>query len=65
MEQKLLQAVVGILVALMAWNFKTVNDLQLQMTQIQTGHVTADSLHQLRRSVDRLEFILEQQASEK
>lgn len=65
MEQKLMQAVVGILVALMAWNFKTVNDLQLQMTQVKTGHVTADSLHQLRRSVDRLEFILEQQAGEK
>ena len=65
MEQKLLQAVVGILVALMAWNFKTVNDLQLQMTQVKTGHVTSETVHQLQRQVDRLEILLQSDAAEK
>lgn len=65
MEQKLLQAVVGILVALMAWNFKTVNDLQLQMAQVKTGHVTSETVHQLQRQVDRLEILLQSDASEK
>lgn len=65
MEQKLLQAVVGILVALMAWNFKTVNDLQLKMAQVQTGHVTSKTVHELQRQVDRLEILLQSDASEK
>ena len=65
MEQKLLQAVVGILVALMAWNFKTVNDLQLKMAQVQTGHVTSETVHQLQRQVDRLEILLQSDAAEK
>lgn len=65
MEQKIIQAVLGILVALMAWNFKTVNDLQQRMIASETSAVTVQSLHSLQRSVDRLEIILEQQASEK
>ena len=65
MEQKLIQAVLGILVALMAWNFKTLNDLQKQMVMVQTGHVSSDTVHQLQRQVDRLEIILESQAAEK
>ena len=65
MEQKLLQAVVGILVALMAWNFKTVNDLQLQMAQVQTGHVTSETVHTLQRQVDRLEILLQRDANQK
>jgi hypothetical protein len=65
MEQKIIQAVLGILVALMAWKFKTVNDLQKQMVRVQTGHVTIETLHALQRSVDRLEIILERQAMEK
>lgn len=65
MEQKIIQAVLGILVALMAWNFKTVNDLQQRMIASETSAVTVQSLHSLQRSVDRLEIILEQQAMEK
>jgi hypothetical protein len=65
MEQKIIQAVLGILVALMAWNFKTVNDLQQRMIASEKTAVTVQSLHALQRSVDRLEIILERQAMEK
>lgn len=65
MEQKLLQAVVGILIALLAWNFKTVNDLQKQMVMVQTGHVTSETVYQLQRQVDRLEIILQRDANQK
>ena len=65
MEQKIIQAVLGILVALMAWNFKTVNTLQQQVAQITVGHVSVDTVHQLQRQVDRLEILLQTQASEK
>lgn len=65
MEQKIIQAVLGILVALMAWNFKTVNNLQQQVAQITVGHVSVDTVHQLQRQVDRLEILLQTQAAEK
>jgi len=65
MEQKLIQVVLGILVALMAWNFKTVNSLQVEVAQITTGHVSSETVHQLQRQVDRLEIILQSQAAEK
>ena len=58
MEQKLIQVVLGILAALMAWNFKTVNELQLQVRSIETGHVSSSKLHELQRQVDRLEILL-------
>lgn len=58
MEQKLVQVVIGILAALMAWNFKTVNELQLQVRSIETGHVSAEMMHQLQRQVDRMEILL-------
>ena len=58
MEQKLIQVVLGILAALMAWNFKTVNELQLQVRSIETGHVSSSTLHELQRQVDRLEILL-------
>ena len=65
MEQKLIQVVLGILVALMAWNFKTVNSLQVEVAQINSGHVSSETVHQLQRQVDRLEIILQSQAAEK
>lgn len=65
MEQKLVQVVLGILVALMAWNFKTVNSLQVEVAQINTGHVSNETIHQLQRQVDRLEILLQTQAAEK
>lgn len=65
MEQKIIQAVLGILVALMAWNFKTVNSLQQDMAVLNNSHVSAASLHELQRKVDRLTLLLELQASEK
>jgi len=65
MEQKIIQAVLGILVALMAWNFKTVNTLQVEMGQIQVQNVDSSVIYELRRQVDRLEILLQAQAAEK
>lgn len=65
MEQKLLQAVVGILVALMAWNFKTVNGLQLSVERMMYQHANTDDIQELKDDVRRLEWILQDDALEK
>lgn len=65
MEKQILSALIAILFALSGWALTSINTLQQDIAKIQVGHVTAESLHQLRRSVDRLEYILEQQSAEK
>jgi len=65
MEQRLIQLVCGLLSAAVIWGFSTINELQLQVNTMQTGHISAKDFNDLRRSVDRLNFLLEAQASEK
>lgn len=59
MEQKLMQAVIGILVALMAWNFNTVNDLQLEVEAMMYKHGSASDIQDLKIEVKRLQWLLQ------
>ena len=65
MEQKLMQAVIGILVALMAWNFNTVNGLQLSVERMMYQHANQDDINELKATVRRLQWILQDEAMEK
>jgi len=65
MEQKLMQAVIGILVALMAWNFNTVNGLQLNVEAMMYKHANQEDIRELREAVQRIQWILHDDAVQK
>ena len=65
MEQKLIQTVLGILVALMAWNFKTLNDMQLQMETVMYKYANQADIAEMRLSIKELEWRLQNDAAQK
>ena len=65
MEQKLLQVAVGVLMALMAWNFKTLNDIQLQMETVMYKYANQADIAEMRLSIKELEWRLAADASAK
>ena len=65
MEKQIVGGLMAILMALAAWNMKTVNDLQLEMREVMVGHATAKDIEELRSAVRRLQWILEDEALEK
>lgn len=65
MEQKVVQAVLGVLVALMAWNFKTLNEMQLAMIEVNSMHASMQDIHELQLKVQELEWRLSQDAMKK
>lgn len=65
MEQKLLQVAVGVLMALMAWNFKTLNDIQLQMETVMYKYANQADIAEMRLSIKELEWRLQADASVK
>lgn len=65
MEQKLLQVAVGVLMALMAWNFKTLNDIQLQMETVMYKYANQADIAEMRLSIKELEWRLQADAGTK
>ena len=65
MEQKLIQAVLGILIALMAWNFKTVNDMQLRMETVMYKYANLEDINEMKLSIKEIEWRLTMDAMEK
>ena len=65
MEQKVIQAVLGILVALMAWNFKTLNEMQLKMETVMYKYANQADIAEMRLSIKELEWRLQADASTK
>lgn len=65
MEQKLMQAVIGILVALMMWNFKTLNDMQMQMVAVTNMNASMKDINELTLKVKELEWRLINDSLEK
>ena len=65
MEQKVIQAVLGILVMMMVWNFKTLNDLQLQMVSVKNLHASMADINELTLKVKELEWRLINDSLEK
>ena len=65
MEQKLIQTVLGILVALMAWNFKTLNDMQLGMETVMYKYANLEDINEMKLSIKEIEWRLTMDAMEK
>jgi hypothetical protein len=65
MEQKILQGVMGLLFALVAWNFKTLNDIQLQMETVMYKYANQADIAEMRLSIKELEWRLAADAAVK
>ena len=65
MERQIVGGLMAILIALAAWNMKTVNDLQLEMREVMVGHVTKEDIAELKSTVQRLQWMLQDDAMEK
>ena len=62
MEKQIIGGLMALLMALAAWNMKTVNDLHLEMREVMIGHATAKDIEELRQDVLRLQWILHDDA---
>ena len=65
MEKQIVGGLMAILMGLAAWNMKTVNDLQLEMREVMVGHVTKDDIEELKSTVRRLQWMLQDEAAKK
>lgn len=65
MERQIIGGLMAVLIALAAWNMKTVNDLQLEVKGMMVGHATTQDIQELKSTVQRLQWILEDDALKK
>lgn len=65
MEKQIVGSLLALLMALAAWNMKTVNDLQLEMREVMVGHVSRDDIEELKSTVRRLQWMVQDEAMEK
>lgn len=65
MEKQVISGLMAVLIGLAAWNMKTVNDLQLEVRSMMVGRVTQEEIQDLKLSVQRLQWLLEDDAMEK
>jgi len=65
MEKQIVGGLMAILMGLAAWNMKTVNDLQLEMREVMVGHVTKEDIQELKTTVQRLQWMLQDDAMTK
>jgi hypothetical protein len=65
MEQRLVQLVCGLLSAAVIWGFSTINDLQLAVERMMYQYANTEDIRELRDTVKRLQWILQDDAMEK
>jgi len=65
MEQKIISVVLTILVALMGWNFKTLNDMQLKMETVMYKYANQADINEMKLSIKQLEWRLGADAAQK
>ena len=65
MEKQIIGGLMAVLIGLAAWNMKTVNDLQLEVRGMMVGHVTKDDIEELKLTVQRLQWLLQDDGMEK
>ena len=65
MTDKILGAGLAIMMALMAWNFNTLNNLQLEVEAMMYKHGTTEEMNELKLTVRRLQWMLQDDAMEK
>ena len=62
MTDKVLGAGLAVMMALMAWNFNTLNGLQLEVEAMMYRHAETKDYQELKSKVERLEWMLQQDA---
>ena len=65
MEKQVIGGLMAVLIGLAAWNMKTVNDLQLEVKGMMIGHASQAEIQELKLAVQRLKWLLEDDAMEK
>ena len=55
----------AVVMALMAWNFNTLNGLQLEVEAMMYRHAETKDYQELKAKVDKLEWLLQMDAMEK
>ena len=65
MEKQIISGLMAVLIGLAAWNMKTVNDLQLEVRGMMIGHASQEEIQELKLAVQRLQWLLEDDAMEK
>lgn len=65
MDKQIIGGLMAVLIGLAAWNMKTVNELQLEVKGMKIGHVSRDDIEDLKLSVQRMEWTLQDYAAEK
>ena len=65
MNEKLVQVVLAILVGLMGWNFKTLNEIQLQMETVMYKYANLKEINELKIRLKELEWRLNADAGMK
>ena len=65
MNEKLVQVVLAILVGLMGWNFKTLNEIQLQMETVMYKYADLKEINEIKIRVRELEWRLNADAAAK
>ena len=65
MEQRVTQVLLAAIIGLMAWNFSTLNGLQLEVEAMMYKHASSENYMELKSRVDRIQWILQEDALEK
>ncbi len=65
MEKQVIGGLMAVLIGLAAWNMKTVNDLQLEVKGMMIGHASQQDINELKLEVQRLQWLLQDDAMEK
>ena len=65
MNDKLIQVVLAILVGLMGWNFKTLNEIQLQMETVMYKYADLKEINEVKIRLRELEWRLNADAGMK
>ena len=65
MDQRITQVFLAVVMALMAWNFNTLNGLQLEVEAMMYKHAETKDYQELKAKVDKLEWLLQMDAMEK
>jgi len=64
-EQKLMQVAMGVVIALMGWNFKTLNDMQLRMETVMYKYANQEDINDIKISIKELQWRLGEDAMAK
>ena len=65
MEQRLIQIALTVMMALMAWNFKTLNDMQLQMETVMYKYANQSDISDIKLQLEKMKWRLDGDAAAK